>query len=196
MTTAPAASDYQQSIASATGAKSVSMKTASEEVLDLIFQGKSSGQTLCAGAELGVFDHMRQDKARPAGEVAAEIDMDPGLLHRLLRALTSLGLLKETPEVGFSLTERGALLRTDVVGSLRYLAMLEGGLEHTAIWERVPRSIKDALLSASGSDASASRSDLRSKKLPDQVQPRRIDFLPPHQAKERSSSETKHEHSG
>jgi hypothetical protein len=81
MTTAPAASDYQQSIASATGAKFVSMKTASEEVLDLIFQGKSSGQTLCAGAELGVFDHMRQDKARPAGEVAAEIDMDPGLLH-------------------------------------------------------------------------------------------------------------------
>jgi hypothetical protein len=125
------------------------MKTASEEVLDLIFLGKSRGQTLCVGAELGVFDHMSQDKARPAGEVAAEIDMDPGLLHRLLRALTSLGLLKETPEVGFSLTERGALLRTDVVGSLRYLAMLEGGLEHTAIWERVPPSIKDAI-SASG----------------------------------------------
>jgi hypothetical protein len=172
------------------------MKTTSEEVLDLIFLGKSSGETLCAGAELGVFDHMSQDKARPTGEVATEIDMDPGLLHRLLRALTSLGLLKETPEVGFSLTERGALLRTDVVGSLRYLAMLEGRLEHTAIWERVPRSIKDGLLSASGSDASASRSDLRSKKLPDQVQPSRIDFLPPHQVKERSSSETKHEHSG
>jgi hypothetical protein len=108
--------------------------------------------------------------------------MDPGLLHRLLQALTLLGPLKETPEVGFSLTERGALLRTDAVGSLRYLAMLEGGLEHTAIWERVPRSIEDALLSASGSDASASRSDLRSKKLPDQV-PGRIDFLPPHQVR-------------
>ena len=156
------------------------MKTASEEVLDLIFLGESSGQTLCAGAELGVFDHMSQDKARSAGEVATEIDMDPGLLHRLLRALTSLGLLKETPEVGFSLTERGAVLRTDVVGSLRYLAMLEGGLEHTAIWERVPLSIKDALLSASGLDAPAKRSDLRSKKLPDQVHSSGIDFLPSH----------------
>ena len=149
------------------------MKTASEEVLALIFSGKSSGQTLCAGAELGVFDHMSQDKARTTGEVAAEIDMDPGLLHRLLRALASLGLLQETPEGGFSLTERGALLRTDVVGSLRYLAMLEGGLEHTAIWERVPPSIKDALqnafLSAPGADASAGRSDLASKKLPDQA---------------------------
>ena len=149
------------------------MKTASEEVLDLIFSSESSGQTLCAGAELGVFDHMHQDKARTAGEVAAEIDMDPGLLHRLLRALASLGLLQETPEGGFSLTERGALLRTDAVGSLRYLAMLEGGLEHTAIWERVPRSIKDALqnafLSAPGADVSAGRSDLASKKLPDQA---------------------------
>jgi Dimerisation domain len=147
------------------------MKTASEEVLDLIFSGKSSGQTLCAGAVLGVFDHVSQDKDRTAGEVAAEIDMDAGLLHRLLRALASLGLLKETSEGGFSLTARGALLRTDVVGSLRYLAMLEGGLEHTAIWERVPLSIKDALqnafLSPPGADASAGRSDLGSKKLPE-----------------------------
>src|ERR1700739_2206913 len=175
------------------------MRTASEEVLDLIFLSKSSGQTLCAGAELGVFDHMSQEKARPAGEVAAEIDMDPGLLDLLLQALTSLGLLKETPEVGFSLTERGALLRTDVVGSLRYLAMLEGGLEHWAIWECVPASIKDGhqktFLSALGSDAAACRSDLCSKKCEDQVDPSRIDFLPPHRAKERSSSETKQEHS-
>ena len=172
------------------------MRTASEEVLDMIFLYKWRSQTLRAGAELGVFDHMSHHKTRPVREVAAEIDMDPGLLDLLLQALTSLGLLKETPEVGFSLTERGALLRTDAVGSLRYLAMLEGGLEHTAIWERVPRSIMDALLSASGSDASASRSDLRSKKLPDQVHPGRIDFPPPHRAKESSSSETKHEHSG
>jgi methyltransferase family protein len=149
------------------------MKTASEEVLGLIFSGKSSGETLCAGAELGVFDHMSQTEARMAGEVAAEIDMDPGLLHRLLRALASLGLLKETPEGGFSLTEPGALLRTDVACSLRYLAMLEGGLEHTAIWERVPQSIKEALqnafLSAPVADASAGRSDLASKKLPDRA---------------------------
>ena len=122
------------------------MKTESEEVLDLIFLSESSGQTLCAGAEFGVFDHLSQGKARTAEELAAEIELDPGLLSRLLRALTSLGLLKETTEGGFALTERGALLRSDVVGSLRYLAMLEGGLEHRAIWEHVPLSIKDAPL--------------------------------------------------
>jgi Dimerisation domain len=175
------------------------VKTASEEVLDLIFLSESSGQTLCAGAELGVFDHMSQGKARTAEEVSAEIELDPGPLHRLLRALTSLGLLQETLEGGFTLTERGILLRTDVAGSLRYLAMLEAGVEHWAIWECVPASIKDghqkAFLSALGSDAAAGRSDLCSKKLEDQVDPNRIDFLPPHQAKERSSSETKQDHS-
>jgi predicted transcriptional regulator len=119
------------------------MKTASEEVLDMIFLCESSRQRLCAGAELGVFDHMSQGKARTAREVAAEMDMDLGLLHQLLRALTSLGLLQETVEGSFSLTPRGDLLRTDVDGSLRYLAMLEGGVEHWAIWGCVPETIKD-----------------------------------------------------
>jgi Dimerisation domain len=118
------------------------MRTASEEVLDMILN-QSSGQTLCAGAELGVFDHVSQDKACTAAEVAAEIELDPAMLYPLLRALASLGLLSETPELGFNLTERGALLRTDVAGSLRYLAMLAGGIEHRAIWECVPAKIKE-----------------------------------------------------
>jgi hypothetical protein len=175
------------------------MRTASEEVLDIIVLSESGRQTLCAGAELGVFDFVNQDKARTAGEVAPEIDLDPALLHRLLRALASLGLLQETGEGSFTLTARGALLRTDVAGSLRYLAMLEGGIDHRAIWECVPTSIKDghqdAFLSAPGSDASAGRSDLCPKNLQDQVNPSRIDFLQPRRAKERSSSETKPEHS-
>jgi hypothetical protein len=129
------------------------MRTASEEVLDMIFRSKWSGQTLCAGAELGVFDYVSQDKARTAGEVAAEIDLEPALLDRLLRALTSLALLEETPERGFILTERGALLRTDATGSLRYLAMLEGGIEHSAIWKCVPAEIKDAELTTPASES-------------------------------------------
>jgi predicted transcriptional regulator len=132
------------------------MKTASEEVLDMIFLSESSRRTLCAGAEFSVFDHMSQGKARTAEEVAVEIDLHPGLLHRLLRALTSLGLLQEAVEGSFTLTARGALLRTNLAGSLRYLAMLEGGVEHWAIWECVPASIKDAhqkaFLSAPASD--------------------------------------------
>src|SRR5215470_11862035 len=111
----------------------VHVKTASEEVTDMIFLSKWSSQTLCAGAELGVFDCLSRDGTRTANDVAAETCLDPTLLYRLLRALASLGLLNETSGRHFNLTERGAILRTDAPGSLRYMAMLEGGPEHWAI---------------------------------------------------------------
>jgi methyltransferase family protein len=103
------------------------MKTASEEVTDMIFLNKWSSQTLCAGAELGVFDYLSEDNARSAGDVAIDMDLDPMLLYRLLRALASLGLLNEAKGKHFSLTERGRVMRSDAPGSLRYMAMLEGG---------------------------------------------------------------------
>jgi hypothetical protein len=89
------------------------MKTASEEVTEMIFLSKWSSQTLCAGAELGIFDSLSRDGTRTASEVAAETGFDSMLLYRLLRALASLGLLNETPGRRFNVTERGALLRTD-----------------------------------------------------------------------------------
>jgi chorismate mutase len=68
----------------------VRMKTASEEVTDMIFLCKWSSQTLCAGAELGVFDCLSRDGGRTASDVAAETGLDPTLLYRLLRALASV----------------------------------------------------------------------------------------------------------
>ena len=119
------------------------MKTASEEVTDMIFLSKWSSQTLCAGAELGIFDCLSRDGTRTANDIAAETGLDPTLLYRLLRALASLGLLNETSGRHFNLTERGAILRTDAPGSLRYMAMLEGGPEHWAIWKHVPAMVRD-----------------------------------------------------
>ena len=119
------------------------MKTASEEVTDIIFLNKWSSQTLCAGAELGIFDYLSRDGSRAASEVAAEAGLDAQLLYRLMRALASLGLLNETQGCRFNLTEHGAVLRSDAPGSLRYMAMLEGGEEHWAIWKHVPGMVRD-----------------------------------------------------
>jgi ubiquinone/menaquinone biosynthesis C-methylase UbiE len=119
------------------------MKTASEEVTDMIFQSKWSSQTLCAGATLGVFDYLNCKATRNASDVAADIGLDATLLYRVLRALASIGLLNEAPGGHFNLTERGALLCTDAPGSLRYMAMLEGGPEHWAIWKHVPAMVRD-----------------------------------------------------
>jgi hypothetical protein len=119
------------------------MKTPAEEVTDTIFLSKWSSQTLCAGAELGVFDFLSKDNARTASDVAAEIHVDSKLLYRLLRALASLGILNETAKGHFNLTDRGVVLRSDAPGSLRYMAMLEGGKEHWAIWKYVPAMVRD-----------------------------------------------------
>jgi hypothetical protein len=118
------------------------MKTASEAVTDMIFLNKWSSQTLCAGAELGVFDFLSQHTARAASDVAENIGVDPKLLYRLFRALASIGLLNETAGEHFMLTELGTLLRSDAPGSLRYMAMLEGSEEHWAIWKYVPAMVR------------------------------------------------------
>jgi hypothetical protein len=118
------------------------MKTASEVVTDMIFLNKWSSQTLCAAAELGVFDFLSEQNARPVSAVAEDMDLDPKLLYRLLRALASLGLLNEAAAKHFTLADRGALLRSDASGSLRYMAMLEGGEEHWAIWKYVPAMVR------------------------------------------------------
>jgi Dimerisation domain len=76
------------------------METASEEVTSMIFMSKWSSQTLCAGAELGLFDFLSRDRMRTATDVAAETGLDPALLYRLLRALASIGLLNEMPGRG------------------------------------------------------------------------------------------------
>jgi hypothetical protein len=55
------------------------MKTVSEEVTDMIFLSKWSSRTLCAGAELGVFDYLSCDGTRAAGDIAAETGLDPTL---------------------------------------------------------------------------------------------------------------------
>lgn len=119
------------------------MKTASEEVTHMIFMWKWSSQSICAAATLGLFDHLDREQPRAADQVAEAAEVDAALLYRLLRALGSLGLLEETDDRRFTLTEHGDLLRTDAPGSLRYMAMLEGGPEHWALWKHVPAMLRD-----------------------------------------------------
>jgi O-methyltransferase domain/Dimerisation domain len=92
------------------------MKTASEEVADMIFLNKWSSQTLCAAAELGVFDLLSSVNGRTASDVAADLRVDPKLLYRLLRAIASLGLLNEAEGGKFTLTEQGAVFSKAMSG--------------------------------------------------------------------------------
>src|SRR5438552_18565201 len=102
------------------------MNTAPDHVMDLIF-GRWRSQILSAGTELAVFDHLDKRRPKTADTVAAELDVDPSLLYRLLRGQASIGLLEEDGFRGFVLTDKGELLRSDHPQSLKPMARLEEG---------------------------------------------------------------------
>jgi predicted transcriptional regulator len=100
-----------------------------EKVTDIIF-GRWRSQILYAGVKLGVFDIV-SSKPMSQVEIAKELALDPALLYRLLRALASIGLLREDHDRRFSITSLGKLLRSDNPQTLRGVILLEEGPEQS-----------------------------------------------------------------
>lgn len=111
-----------------------------EKTLDLIF-GRWRSQILYAGVELGVFEYV-SSKPKNASEIAKALNLDYNLAYRLLRALGSLGLLREGINRDFIITPQGEFLREDNPKTLRGIALLEEGPEHYALWKHLPAMIK------------------------------------------------------
>jgi hypothetical protein len=118
------------------------MSIAADQVMELIF-GRWRSQILSAGTELGVFDHLDKRTPKMAQTLAAELNADPTLLYRLLRAQAAIGLLHEDGAQGFVLTEQGELLRSDYPQSLKPMARLEEGPQHYALWKHLPAMVRD-----------------------------------------------------
>ncbi|HXV88136.1 MAG TPA: methyltransferase [Nitrososphaeraceae archaeon] len=112
-----------------------------EKTLDIIF-GRWRSQILYAGVKLGVFDCVNSFP-KNVSEIAKQLDLDYSLAYRLLRALGSLGLLREDANRNFSITAQGELLRKDHPQTLRGIALLEEGEEHYALWKHLPSMIGD-----------------------------------------------------
>src|SRR5918996_5813076 len=113
-----------------------------KKTADIIF-GRWKSQILYAGVRLGIFDYATSHVKNTA-DIANELGLDARLAYRLLRALSSMGLLKEeSNRTGFSITPQGQLLRKDHPQTLRGVTLLEEGPEHYAIWKHLPAMIKD-----------------------------------------------------
>ena len=82
-------------------------------------------QMLHVAATLNLPGHLR-DAPQSADDVAARVGADSTSRHRLMRALTSLGILAETGDGRFGVTALGRLLAPDVPNSLAGLAILYG----------------------------------------------------------------------
>jgi hypothetical protein len=112
-----------------------------QTVMEIIV-GRWRSQILYGGVKLGVFDALGS-RPQGAAHIAQELGLDPRLSYRLLRALGSLGLLKEGTDHEFSLTPAGEFLRKDHPQTLRGITLLEEGPEHYAVWKHLPAMIRD-----------------------------------------------------
>lgn len=120
------------------------MADAQETVLEL-FYGRWRSQVLYAGVTLDIFDIFDMTERVPmhATQIARELGLDCALGYRLLRALGSLGLLREHDAQAFSITEAGELLRRDHPQSMRDAILLREGPEHTSVWKHLPAIVRD-----------------------------------------------------
>jgi O-methyltransferase domain/Dimerisation domain len=91
-----------------------------------LMTGAWTTQAISVAAELGLADLLTTNPSATIERLAELTGTDEDGLGRLLRFLTSIGLLSAT-DGKFELTEMGRLLRTDADPALRPLARLYGG---------------------------------------------------------------------
>lgn len=108
--------------------------------LHQLITGGWISQAVYAASKLGIADYLDAGP-RKAAELANQIDCHAGALHRLLRALASAGLFKETEDHRFSLTEVGDCLRTDSPDSARNSSIMVSEIMYQT-WGELLHSIQ------------------------------------------------------
>ena len=109
--------------------------------LTQIILGSLNAQAIYVAAKLGVADCLA-DGAKSIVQLAKHVDADESSLYRVLRALCSIGVFGEQSGRVFHLTPIGHLLRSDVPGSLRDVAIFMGEDWHWNVWGQTLYSVK------------------------------------------------------
>ncbi len=105
--------------------QATTVSDSSGTVLRQMIMGFRITQLIHVAATLGIADLLKQGP-QSVERLAQSVGADAHALHRLLRALASIGIFAETTEGQFGLTPLAALLQEDTPGSLRGLAILYG----------------------------------------------------------------------
>lgn len=106
-----------------------------------LVEGYKVSQAIHVTARLGIADVLT-DGARRSDEIAEVLDVHAGSLYRLLRALASVGLLRELDDRWFELTPLGELLRSDAPNSIAGWAAFIGRPPHWQAWGDLEYSIR------------------------------------------------------
>jgi len=98
-------------------------------------------QAIHAAAALGVADALARGPSR-SEVLAATLTVSPDALHRLLRALSVLGLCREDEDGTFTLTPLGDCLRAESPESVRNWALVMGGAMVWRGWGRLAECVR------------------------------------------------------
>lgn len=109
-----------------------------EELVGMIM-GFMGAAVTRAFARFGIADRVKD--GRRAEELARELGASPDGMFRYLRAAVGIGLLHVDDAGVFTLTERGALLKSDAVGSLRQFAVAIPSPGHWMTWSRLEDAV-------------------------------------------------------
>jgi len=106
-----------------------------------IITGFWASRAVCIIAKLGIADLLKSGP-KTAAELAEATQTHAPSLHRILRALASIGIVKSESDGRFGLTPQSELLVTGVPGSMRWFMMSELGQEHYPAWGNLMHSVK------------------------------------------------------
>ena len=112
---------------------------ARSHLVALIHSGALS-QAVRVAAELRIAE-LLTDGPRHVAELAQATETDPSSLHRLLRALASLGFCVEMDDGSFALAAMGSLLRADAPDLLRSWVLWSCSYQWP-VWENLLHSVK------------------------------------------------------
>ena len=113
----------------------------STALIERLLGGYRDTQMLYVAAALGIADHIA-DGPRTAQDLALAVGAHPGALHRLLRALSGLGVFSELPDGRFEMTAAAELLRAKVPGSVRERALSYGESWWWGAWGRTIECVR------------------------------------------------------
>lgn len=95
--------------------------------------GEFVAQATCVFARLGVADVLAEGP-RQVDDIAQQVGAHGSTLYRVLRVLSDAGVVTELEDRHFALTPLGAVLRSDVPGSLRGVMTMLGMPFHRHPW--------------------------------------------------------------
>ena len=110
-------------------------------MVELTFDAMANARVCYAAAKLRIAD-LLQEREQTSNELAGALGVNANALYRLLRCLGSIGIVTEGPDRRFSLTDLGATLRSDAIGSTRAFVEFFGEPFYLQSWVDILHTVK------------------------------------------------------